>query len=374
MANIETTVMLVDDDPEVTRSLRRRLRRRPWDVIVASSAEEALAQLAKVPVDVVVSDAHMPGMKGVELLSRVRDEYPSTLRILLSGLVTIDAAAKAVNTAEIYRFLLKPCPAEEVELTITEGLEHRATREDFDTWRTSLDHEQLGVNLDAALQSLWIGFQPIVRSTSGEVFAYEALARSDTQGLENPMALFAAADTLKRSGELRSRIQETVLRRLPSMPGDSVLFMNVDATDLEERELCAEDNPLVNTTRDIVLEITERQSLTFDQELLGRLASLRDLGYRVAVDDLGSGFSGLNSLVSIMPDFVKLDRELMCRIDKSPTKQRLVKALTLFCEHSNIEVIAEGIETTGERDTAVELGCPLLQGFFFGKAERRFTD
>ena len=106
MANIETTVMLVDDDPEVTRSLRRRLRRRPWDVIVASSAEEALAQLAKVPVDVVGSDEHMPGMKGVELLSRVRDEYPSTLRILLSGLVTIDAAAKAVNTAEIYRFCL----------------------------------------------------------------------------------------------------------------------------------------------------------------------------------------------------------------------------------------------------------------------------
>ena len=123
-----------------------------------------------------------------------------------------------------------------------------------------------------------------------------------------------------------------------------------------------------------MLEITERQSLTFDQGSLDRLRCLRSLGYRVAIDDLDSGFSSLNSLVSMMPDFVKLDRDLMCSIDKSPTERRLVKALTMFCQHSGIEVIAEGIETARECDTAVELGCPLLQGFFFGKAERLFSD
>lgn len=102
-------ILLVDDELNILQSMQRQLRKR-FKVIIAESGDEALRALkSKGPFAVIVSDMRMPGMDGVQLLSRVKASYPDTVRIMLTGNADQDTASEAVNTGQIFRFLTKPC-------------------------------------------------------------------------------------------------------------------------------------------------------------------------------------------------------------------------------------------------------------------------
>jgi len=116
-------VLFVDDEPHVTDSLKRSLRKEPYEVLSANSASEALKMLAREPVDVVVSDEKMPGMQGSEFLAQVCNLYPETVRIILTGHGSMEAAIRAINEGEIYRFLTKPCNEVDLAITIRQALQ-----------------------------------------------------------------------------------------------------------------------------------------------------------------------------------------------------------------------------------------------------------
>lgn len=116
------TVLFVDDEPHFTSALQRALRHEPYRILTAHSAARALEIMHKEPVDVVVSDERMPGMSGSEFLAVVRRLHPRTVRILLTGYATLDAAVKAINEGEIYRFLTKPCHAKDLAQIIRQAL------------------------------------------------------------------------------------------------------------------------------------------------------------------------------------------------------------------------------------------------------------
>jgi len=116
-------VLFVDDEPNVTESLKRALRKEPYEVLSANSAKEALAILARDPVDVVISDEKMPGMQGSEFLAVVCRQYPETIRIILTGHGSMEAAIRAINEGEIYRFLTKPCNEVDLAVTIRQALQ-----------------------------------------------------------------------------------------------------------------------------------------------------------------------------------------------------------------------------------------------------------
>ncbi len=218
-----------------------------------------------------------------------------------------------------------------------------------------------------------MGFQPIVRSEDDSVFGYEALVRSDDLEMSQPGALFAAAEELGRSAELGARIREAVAKRIPEAPDGTTILVNVNPDHLADTDLYAREAPLTVHAGRVVLEITERESLGSDEELATRIARLRGLAYRIAVDDLGAGYAGLTSFALLTPEFVKLDMELVRNVDRSPTKRELVRSMSQVCRQLGITSIAEGIETVEERDVVVDLGCDLLQGFFYGAAERGFS-
>ena len=119
------TVLFVDDEPEVTDGLKRKLRKEPYNIISANSADDALKLLESEKVDVVVSDEQMPGMKGTEFLAVVRKKYPGTIRMILTGQASLDAAVSAINEGRIYRFLTKPCNDAELAVTIRQALRQR---------------------------------------------------------------------------------------------------------------------------------------------------------------------------------------------------------------------------------------------------------
>ncbi len=115
-------VLFVDDDPALLESLRVALRREMFEVLIATSARAGLEVLARNRVDVVVSDQCMPGIDGVELLRMVREFFPDTIRILLSGQSGLGDVSRAVNEAGIRRFLLKPCEVSQLVDAIDQAM------------------------------------------------------------------------------------------------------------------------------------------------------------------------------------------------------------------------------------------------------------
>ncbi len=117
-------VLLVDDEKHILASLRRLLRKEPYAVHTAGSGREGLQVLADVDIHMVVSDQRMPEMEGTEFLQKVKERWPHTVRVVLSGYAEAGAIVEAINKGEVYRFIAKPWNDEELKLTIRQCLEH----------------------------------------------------------------------------------------------------------------------------------------------------------------------------------------------------------------------------------------------------------
>jgi EAL domain-containing protein (putative c-di-GMP-specific phosphodiesterase class I) len=152
------------------------------------------------------------------------------------------------------------------------------------------------------------------------------------------------------------------------------VFINLHPSDLIDEHLYAADSPLTLVAPRIVLEITERASLDEIPDVQARIAALRRLGFRIAVDDVGAGYAGLTSIACLEPEIMKIDMGLVRDIDVSATKQKLVGAMASLCVEMNVMVIAEGVETKLERDALRRVGCDVMQGYFFAKPDKPFPD
>jgi DNA-binding NtrC family response regulator len=121
----KSKLLLVDDEPNLTSALVRNLDRSQFEIFTADSAQKGLLILAGNDIDVIVSDERMPGMTGSQFLTEVRKQWPNTIRMILSGQADLEAAVRAINEGEVYRFLLKPCHPKELQMTILQGLQQK---------------------------------------------------------------------------------------------------------------------------------------------------------------------------------------------------------------------------------------------------------
>jgi CheY-like chemotaxis protein len=123
-------VLLVDDEPGIIAALRRLVRREGYELVSANSGPEAIKRLEAQPVQLIISDHRMPGMIGIELLQQVRERWPDTVRIILSGYSEVNTIIAAVNEGKIYKFLTKPWNDEELKLHIRRALEQHELEEE----------------------------------------------------------------------------------------------------------------------------------------------------------------------------------------------------------------------------------------------------
>ena len=159
---------------------------------------------------------------------------------------------------------------------------------------------------------------------------------------------------------------------IPSAPRDARIFVNLNASELEDDQLYSAAEPLRPYAHRVVLEITERDALDRVQGVERRLDRLRAAGFRLAVDDLGAGYSGLTSFLTLEPSVVKLDRALIQGIDRKPGSKKIVQSMVHLCREMEVDLIAEGVETEGERQALGGLGCSLHQGFLYSPPRRGF--
>ena len=368
-----TSLLLVDDDDAVLKMTTRALVRRGYRVVACSSGEEALSCLERETFDCMVTDVQMPGINGLRLLRAVRDRDLDLPVILMTGNPDVATAAAAVEYGAAH-YLIKPI-GDQLDRTLARtanvGRMARLKREYVEQNGSGVfaagDRAGIDATLDRALASLWMAYQPIVRAADGSVFAQEALLRSEEPALPHPGAVLEAAERSGRLYDVGRLVRANVGQMLEAAPAPWTFFVNLHPEDLRDPSLYLSDLPLSRFADRVVLEITERASLETLPDIRDRIALLRKMGFRIALDDLGAGYAGLTSFVRLEPEFVKLDMSLVRDVHEITAKQKIIGSMVSLCHEMGKLIIAEGVEQPAERDTLVRLGCDFLQGYLFAK-------
>jgi EAL domain-containing protein (putative c-di-GMP-specific phosphodiesterase class I) len=297
--------------------------------------------------------------------------------ILCTGHPSLDTAMKALDFGAL-RYLTKPVGDETLREAVEYGVNvHRLARLKREALKLlqgsegiAADRAGLQARFSAALADLWMAFQPIVSWSGRRIVAFEALVRTGEPTLANPAELLATAERLGMLPVLGQRIRQKVSEAIPGLPTQSDVYVNLHPLDLEDPELLSGGSPLAAFSKRVVLEITERASLDSIPNSRQKIAGLRAMGYRIAVDDLGAGYAGLSTFAALEPDVVKLDMSLTRDVDREPVRLHLVRTMVDLCRNLKMQVITEGVETQGERDAIAGTGCDLMQGYLFARPSR----
>jgi EAL domain-containing protein (putative c-di-GMP-specific phosphodiesterase class I) len=370
-----SAVLIVDDDASVARSLRRVLEVHGFEVVLAPDGQSAIDLLMHDKrFEVILSDIHMPKMTGVDLLTIVRAYDLDVPVILMTGDPKLETAIEAVTLGAL-QYIVKPIASDVLVRAVERASRlHRMARVKRDALKLAGggdmeagDKAGLGARFDRALESLAMAFQPIVDAGRRSVYGYEALVRPSEPSMSNPSAILSAAERLDRVWDLGRRIRAITAGAFERAPDGALLFVNLHTRDLLDADLFLPNAPLSRIASRVVLEVTERATLDDVRDVQERILKLRNLGFRIAIDDLGAGYAGLSSFAALEPDIVKLDMSLVRGVHLSEIRQRIVGTMALLCGEMGMRVVAEGIEVAEERDTARRLGCQLFQGYLFAR-------
>lgn len=370
----QRSVLVVDDDAALAKSLQRVLKASGFEVSLAGDGTAAVQMIMSRPFDVVLTDIQMPGMTGVELLGVVRAYDLDVPVILMTGDPTVETAMEAISLGAL-QYLAKPVPSEVLVGAVERASRlHRMAQMKRDALRIggaqdalAGDRAGLQTGFESALASMWIAFQPIVDPKRRRIFGYEALMRTKEPSLPHPGAVLSAAERLNRLPDLGRRVRALAAEGFAKAPPQSLLFVNLHTRDLLDAALYEADAPLARFADRVVLEITERAAIDDVKDIQARVSVLRYNGYRIAIDDLGAGYAGLSSFVALEPEIVKLDMSLVRNVHQSDVRQRLIVSMTSLCKEMNMLVVAEGVEIVEESTSVLGAGCDLLQGYLFAK-------
>ena len=219
--------------------------------------------------------------------------------------------------------------------------------------------------------SILVMFQPIVYLDSLEVLGYEALSRGpEDSGFEGTELLFSFAESTNMLLDLERLCRKNALRTAQSLQLERQLFLNSSARALQDEnftpsQLSEYVSELGLHQDRIVLEITERVAIQEWESFKRVLRQFRNHGFKIAIDDMGAGYSSLQAIAELEPDYLKFDISLVRNINENLIKIGLLETLVSLSSKINANVIAEGIEDKEEFLTLRSLGVQLGQGYFF---------
>ncbi|MFZ5973915.1 MAG: GGDEF domain-containing protein [Bacillota bacterium] len=227
----------------------------------------------------------------------------------------------------------------------------------FDTLKNIILHE-----------NVYTVFQPIVSLEDGTVLGHEALSRGP-RGIESPDTLFRLARECNKLWELECLCRRKALQNAQKLQLQGSIFLNVSPDIINNPKFKAgfTKETLSRYGIDpekVIIEITEKSALDDFSDYKKTINHYKEQGYKIAIDDAGSGYSGLKLIADIRPHYVKLDMDIIRNVDKDKFKLALVKSFRDFCGATDIKLVAEGIETSEELETLIEIGVNYAQGYF----------
>ena len=378
-----TSVLVVEDQPDLVRALVELIKSRPSLKLVGSAqnVDHALELAAQHHPDVALVDVKMPGGGGPRFTQDVRVCSPDTRVVALSAYEdrsTVFAMLRAGAVA----YLVKGTAAGSEILTTVEraarGLStlsgsvasdvvHELAHHLQERGATEHTRHELVARVRETIDSEGVRavYQPIVELESRRTVGYEALARIVAAPIQGPDSWFADATSVGLGVELERAALKAAFAGLPQLPPDCFLSVNLSPAailDDDVRELLEAAQP-----SRLVVEITEHTSID-DYGLVSRaLLALRARGLRLAVDDAGAGYASLRHLLEMRPDLIKLDASLTRGIDAEAGRRALAEALIAFARATDVALVAEGIETAAEEEELRKLGVVFGQGYHLGK-------
>jgi EAL domain-containing protein (putative c-di-GMP-specific phosphodiesterase class I) len=267
-------------------------------------------------------------------------------------------------------------------LVMPERLVSRLVEEAWTCVRVQRDQRELQSRCD--LQEVLLAdqlstvFQPVVNLRDRTVIGYEALSRGPAGSVyQMPRRLFEMAERADLVFELDRKCRRRALASANTLPPSAILFVNVYPSAMYDPEF--QGAALVRlveaqglSPNRVVLEITENAAIENYEVFADALSELVRLGFSIAVDDVGAGYSGLEKIAHLHPRYLKFDRELIRDIDSSYIRREMTRALKSFADSIDSEIIAEGIERKEELQTLIELGVGYGQGFHLGRPAGSF--
>lgn len=205
---------------------------------------------------------------------------------------------------------------------------------------------------------MFMALQPIKSLTEDLVIGYEALARWEAGAPFNPMDVWRMALHFGQLDALEDMVRDRVLQIQPQIKG--TLFVNVHPMALNPKRWL----PLLH--KNVVLEVTEPEEIDFQG-----VTALKKAGFRIALDDLGTGHATFKALVRIQPEFIKIDQSLILNCHKDKHKWSLLKALVEHGQRMGSQVVAEGIETVEDLEAVKKAKCLYGQGYLLGRPEKQ---
>lgn len=220
-------------------------------------------------------------------------------------------------------------------------------------------------------QAPTVVFQPIAHLPQLRVVGYEALSRFSAQPRVSPDQWFAAAARIGREADLSALVLEKALSTRASLPRRTFLTVNISPEVLlsDAIQKLLEVGPLDR----MIFELTEHAIVTDYDQVAAAIARVRELGGFVAVDDAGAGYASMHHILTLHPDFVKLDGSLVADLHRDPAKSALVEMFGEFTSRIDAWLIAEGIESSDDLHRLRQIGVPLGQGYLLGRPAEAMT-
>ncbi|MCL4441999.1 MAG: EAL domain-containing protein [Firmicutes bacterium] len=218
-----------------------------------------------------------------------------------------------------------------------------------------------------------IAYQPIVSLQTGEILAWEALTRGpENSYFFSPAVIFNYAAEVGLLFPLEKVCREIAIKNLGLVDNMQKLFLNIHPHTINDPQFVKgetikflKDSHL--SPHNMVFEITERQGIHDFHQFNKTLTHYRNQGYRVAVDDAGAGFSSLQAIAEVRPEYIKIDHSLVRDINSNLVKQALLETFVIFAQKIGCTIIAEGIETEAELTTLRSIGVHYGQGYFLAR-------
>jgi EAL domain-containing protein (putative c-di-GMP-specific phosphodiesterase class I) len=374
--------MVVDDGPANVRLLQRLLRAAGVTTVDGyTDPAKALAACEHSLPDVLLLDLHMPGLDGFAVMDALRSMLPGDAFLPVLVLTADDDAVvkQRALAAGAKDFLTKPFDAIEVVLRVRNLLEtkdlytrlqrHNAhLQAELDAQqaaerRQAEEFRQSVCRIERVLSEnlMTMVFQPIVSLVDGRLVGVEALARFAAEPRRPPNEWFAEANAIGRGVDLELHAVKCALAQLGDLQFGAYMSVNASPLTAIGPGLAT---LLASFPGDrIVLELTEHTRVGDYEALVEALVRARKHGVRVAADDTGAGYSGLQHLLRLRPNVVKLDIALTRHIDEDPARRALASALVTFAGEIGAVLVAEGVESVEELRSLRALGIPAAQGY-----------
>jgi EAL domain-containing protein (putative c-di-GMP-specific phosphodiesterase class I)/CheY-like chemotaxis protein len=382
--------LLAVDDEEVNLALLRKTLERAGfsDVCTLSDPRQAMERITNFEPDLILLDLHMPAIDGYQILKQLREgpDVDSFLPVIVLTADSTDDATRRALALGANDFVTKPFQLTELLLRVHNLLEarvlhertrrqNRSLRAEIAAARSGTDEEanqseaarQLHRIIDGDGDGLVTIFQPILDLQTGRVDGAEALPRFTCSPVRPPEAWFRDAAAAGLGLQLEIRSVHSALLHAASLPQDVFASIDVSADLAASPVLAAtlSDTPLDH----LVIEVDERLVTDDPRALQQALAPLRTQGLRIAIDNVGAGHAGMQRILELRPDILKLDQTVIQNVDLDPTRRALVNALVIFGAEVGCDVLAQGIERSEELRVLTELGVTLGQSFYIAKPE-----